>query len=553
MKTITIPANVMNPYVVDINGMKYSYAAGSTVSVPDEVAEAITNALRLSPRENPPAAGSVLTFGGNSGTWAAPDTAPAEGSAASVTSGGVWQAIEDAKVTDEQLKEAAEEVLEDHPEWTTTVEDGAITTAKLATGVIDDTLAVSGSAAEAKVTGDAISKINASVFDQKTVYPEATKYFGASATYLNIIAGSDNFTFEAGRKYYLTVKCIGLEGATIGDMTSYGFRTYKYEGGSYTLVENLNTLFASGITALRSFVHGGEEKTVVYTPQASSNIFRLTLANSTGGTDRGVTCTVAKEIDAIEEQGIETNARIDSALPKKGKVICNMGDSIFGRITSETDNRTISELIAEQTEAEVHNFAFPGSIVDTSYEAYGRKAVMFVSLAHAIATGDFTDLDSYAVSYPDYAERIADIKATDYTKVDIITVAYGTNDWDLECSLNRYSDGIKSGIKEIQQVYPNIRFILVTPIIRFKTIDGELVSSYDERMVNDAVPPIMLGAFVDRMLETAPAIDCMAVDNYHNTGITLENQQIFLADKVHPTILGRKILANRIAKAIAEY
>lgn len=40
MKTVTIPA-CMNPYVVNINNHTYSYPAGETVDVPDEVAEVI--------------------------------------------------------------------------------------------------------------------------------------------------------------------------------------------------------------------------------------------------------------------------------------------------------------------------------------------------------------------------------------------------------------------------------------------------------------------------------------------------------------------------------
>ncbi len=40
MKTVTIPT-CANPFVVIINGKKYTYPAGETVSVPDEVAEVI--------------------------------------------------------------------------------------------------------------------------------------------------------------------------------------------------------------------------------------------------------------------------------------------------------------------------------------------------------------------------------------------------------------------------------------------------------------------------------------------------------------------------------
>lgn len=56
-----------------------------------------------------------------------------------------------------QIKAAVEDVLEEHPEWTTTVEDGSITLAKLAAGVIDNTLTQAGAAADAKKTGDEIS------------------------------------------------------------------------------------------------------------------------------------------------------------------------------------------------------------------------------------------------------------------------------------------------------------------------------------------------------------------------------------------------------------
>ena len=49
MKAIQIP-KTSNPFIVVINNSAHSYAAGETVEVPDEVAEAIENALELVPK-----------------------------------------------------------------------------------------------------------------------------------------------------------------------------------------------------------------------------------------------------------------------------------------------------------------------------------------------------------------------------------------------------------------------------------------------------------------------------------------------------------------------
>lgn len=49
MKTISIP-KYNNPFTVNINNKEYTYKAGETIDVPDEVAEAIEDALELVPK-----------------------------------------------------------------------------------------------------------------------------------------------------------------------------------------------------------------------------------------------------------------------------------------------------------------------------------------------------------------------------------------------------------------------------------------------------------------------------------------------------------------------
>lgn len=48
-KTITIP-KYNNPFTININNKEYTYRGGDTIEVPDEVAEAIEDALELEPK-----------------------------------------------------------------------------------------------------------------------------------------------------------------------------------------------------------------------------------------------------------------------------------------------------------------------------------------------------------------------------------------------------------------------------------------------------------------------------------------------------------------------
>ena len=48
-KTITIPSDRGSRVIVEINGVQYIYAAGSTVTVPDAVAACIADSVAMKP------------------------------------------------------------------------------------------------------------------------------------------------------------------------------------------------------------------------------------------------------------------------------------------------------------------------------------------------------------------------------------------------------------------------------------------------------------------------------------------------------------------------
>lgn len=65
-QTITIPANVQD-LTVTINNTSYTYRGGSTVTVPDEVAEVIANIEANAPKEKTFPEGQLYTSDGRGG------------------------------------------------------------------------------------------------------------------------------------------------------------------------------------------------------------------------------------------------------------------------------------------------------------------------------------------------------------------------------------------------------------------------------------------------------------------------------------------------------
>ena len=60
MKTVIIPSDY-HPFVIEVNGIKYTYPEGTEQSVPDEVASAIEHYYKLQPKERP-TDGGVLPY-----------------------------------------------------------------------------------------------------------------------------------------------------------------------------------------------------------------------------------------------------------------------------------------------------------------------------------------------------------------------------------------------------------------------------------------------------------------------------------------------------------
>lgn len=240
--------------------------------------------------------------------------------------------------------------------------------------------------------------------------------------------------------------------------------------------------------------------------------------------------------------------------PLAGKAIANFGDSIFGNARSPHD---ISTMLAERTGATVYNCAFGGCRMGPHIGHW--DAFSMYRLADAIAAGDYS-LQEEALKFEDrtsYAqEPLALIKSIDFSELDILTIAYGTNDFtgsnpidnaenpldtSTVCGALRYS------IEKLLAAYPQLHIFVLLPTWRF-VMDSDGNFTEDSSTMTNSLGKT-LPDYVQAIAETAKAYNLPVVDNYYELGINRFNRAQYFSGKdgVHQNEAGRARIAEHLA------
>lgn len=245
-------------------------------------------------------------------------------------------------------------------------------------------------------------------------------------------------------------------------------------------------------------------------------------------------------------------------MPNYGYVIANMGDSIVG---NTQDNTSISAYLADMTGATTYNFGFGGCRMSTHDDPWG--AFCMHSLTDAVVSGDFTWQETAAKNseVPTYfASTVAKMKETDFSKVDIMTIAYGVNDYTAYKGLDNannpkdieyYGGALRYSLEKILKAYPNIRPVIVTPCwCYWPDSNGEVLEDSDTRYFN--LEHDTLAAFANKCIEIANEYHVPVVDAYNCRGINKYNHSHWFnpGDGIHPNEKGRMALAKLIGNTV---
>lgn len=164
-------------------------------------------------------------------------------------------------------------------------------------------------------------------------------------------------------------------------------------------------------------------------------------------------------------------AQLAAYMPLRGLKILCLGDSIMGN--DQTDG--VPSFLAQYSGATVYNGGLGGTRLtarsNTTDDKYWLDAPRIIDAfvsgnwSNQIAAGELNAAKGGLYAYFD--DTVNMLSTLDIQSIDIITLAYGTNDWTSNVHLADVLSAYEDIINTIESEFPHIRILIITPIWRY--------------------------------------------------------------------------------------
>lgn len=235
--------------------------------------------------------------------------------------------------------------------------------------------------------------------------------------------------------------------------------------------------------------------------------------------------------------------------PLVGKTVVCFGDSLFGM---DRGSDSAPAFVAEYTGATVHNVGFGGCRMSV-HPTNGYGAFSMWALAKAIAENSWATQDAQVSSGASYfPEQLTLLKSVDFSKVDMVVIHYGTNDFAAGSAItidnnndpddyNTLCGALRYSVEKLLGKYPKLQIYVSLPVYRFWTENN--VTTYAEDYVkhNHTLPE-----FAEALRNTAAEYNLPIIDGYHGMGVNRYNASAYLSDGTHHNVDGRKLFGEYI-------
>lgn len=259
-------------------------------------------------------------------------------------------------------------------------------------------------------------------------------------------------------------------------------------------------------------------------------------------------------LDSIRPKVSANNLRL--LKPLAGKKILCLGDSIMGN----DQVNGVPSYLAEYSGATVYNGGFGGSHFAIRRGGNLESACFDLpNLLDAKISGDWSAQEARApivastsATFRYFPDTVNLLKEIDFSELDILTLAYGTNDWTKETeenSIDYVVSAIKECIDKIQIHWPLLRVLIITPIYRYfeRGTDGDTETRYGGGLTLREWAKRIEEAAIDKRISVLNAYENMPLSR--NNATTYYDKSSSAADgldHVHINEKGNQIYAQII-------
>lgn len=238
---------------------------------------------------------------------------------------------------------------------------------------------------------------------------------------------------------------------------------------------------------------------------------------------------------------------------------------VLGNLLAEDKDSSDNpcNLFAKATGATVYNCAIEGSYMSSlnpyfQESEYPMDAFCFYWLANIFTGGNYYIADSAYENMEEIPEELKEsietLKNLDFRTVDIIYIMYDGSDYlagrnvinpENPMDIQSFTGAMTAGISFIQEHYPWIRIVVMSPTYAFGVAeDGSYISS-DSKIYGNK----KLSAYVIEQSYTAETLGVSFVDCFYG-GIHEDIASDYLTDNLHLNQAGRQLVASRMQDAL---
>ncbi len=241
------------------------------------------------------------------------------------------------------------------------------------------------------------------------------------------------------------------------------------------------------------------------------------------------------------------------------------GNGAFAENYGTSDN--VAEIIAEMSGANVYNCSVSGSHLAATHSTFtlgidAMDGFNFYWLTTLIAMDNhFPPSDALTNAPealpPEAAEVYEILSNMDFSKVDVIGIMYDGTDYlqgrplynaSRETDIQTYYGNLAAGIELIQDTFPHIRIIVMSPTYAYAIDEnGDYVDS-DIYLYNE----FPLSTYSQMLERCASNAGVTYVDNFYGT-VNVNNAGDYLIDNIHLNKDGKQKLAERFVYALQYY